>query len=56
MFSLYIIYVSRGYSLMGSIQECDTVIEYLKRIKSQLYGSSKTCYSADKAADDRKVL
>jgi hypothetical protein len=27
---------------MGSIQECDTIIEYLKRIKSQFYGSSKT--------------
>jgi hypothetical protein len=29
-------------AIMGSIQECDTVTEYLKRIKSQLYGSSKT--------------
>jgi hypothetical protein len=27
---------------MGSIQECDTVTEYLERIKSQFYGSSKT--------------
>jgi hypothetical protein len=27
---------------MGSIQECDTVPEYLERIKSQFYGSSKT--------------
>jgi hypothetical protein len=29
-------------AIMGSIQECDTVTEYLKRIKSQLYGSLKT--------------
>jgi hypothetical protein len=29
-------------TIMGSIQECDTVIEYLKRIKNQFYGSSKT--------------
>jgi hypothetical protein len=29
-------------TIMGSIQECDTIIEYLKRIKSQFYGSSKT--------------
>ena len=29
-------------TIMGSIQECDIVTEYLKRIKSQLYGSSKT--------------
>jgi hypothetical protein len=29
-------------TIMGSIQECDTVTEYLKRIKSQFYGSSKT--------------
>jgi hypothetical protein len=28
-------------TIMGSIQECDTVIEYLERIKSQFYGSSK---------------
>jgi hypothetical protein len=28
--------------IMDSIQECDTVTEYLKRIKSQFYGSSKT--------------
>jgi hypothetical protein len=27
---------------MDSIQECDTIIEYLERIKSQFYGSSKT--------------
>jgi hypothetical protein len=42
-------------TIMGSIQECDTVTEYLERIKCQFYGSSKTCYSADKAADDRKI-
>jgi hypothetical protein len=42
-------------TIMGSIQECDTVIEYLERIKSQFYSSSKTCNSADKAADDRKI-
>jgi hypothetical protein len=29
-------------TIMGSIQECDTVTEYLERIKSQFYGSSKT--------------
>jgi hypothetical protein len=29
-------------TIIGSIQECDTVIEYLERIKSQFYGSSKT--------------
>jgi hypothetical protein len=28
--------------IMGSIQECDTVTEYLERTKSQFYGSSKT--------------
>jgi hypothetical protein len=28
-------------TIMGSIQECDTVTEYLERIKSQFYGSSK---------------
>ena len=27
---------------MGSIPECDTVIEYLERINSQFIGSSKT--------------
>jgi hypothetical protein len=27
---------------MGSIQEYDTVTDYLERIKSQFYGSSKT--------------
>jgi hypothetical protein len=27
---------------MGSIQECDTVTEYLERIKNQFYDSSKT--------------
>jgi hypothetical protein len=30
------------HTIMGSIQECDTVTEYLERIKSQFYGSSKT--------------
>jgi hypothetical protein len=29
-------------TIMGSIQECDTVTEYLQRLKSQFYGSSKT--------------
>jgi hypothetical protein len=29
-------------TIIGSIQECNTVTEYLKRIKSQFYGSSKT--------------
>jgi hypothetical protein len=29
-------------TIIGSIQECDTVTEYLERIKSQFYGSSKT--------------
>jgi hypothetical protein len=29
-------------TIMGSIQECDTITEYLERIKSQFNGSSKT--------------
>ena len=29
--------------IMGLISECDTVTEYLDRIKSQFTGSSKTC-------------
>ena len=29
--------------IMGSISECDTVTEYLDRIKSQFTVSSKTC-------------
>ena len=29
-------------AIMGSILECDTVTEYLNRIKSQFTGSSKT--------------
>ena len=29
-------------AIVGSISECDTVIEYLDRIKSQFTGSSKT--------------
>ena len=29
--------------IVGSISECDTVTEYLDRIKSQFTGSSKTC-------------
>ena len=29
-------------SIAGSIPECDTVTEYLDRIKGQFYGSSKT--------------
>jgi hypothetical protein len=29
-------------TIMGSIQECDTIKEYLKRIKNQFYGSLKT--------------
>ena len=31
-----------GPTIVGSILECDTVIEYLDRIKSQFTGSSKT--------------
>ena len=42
--------------IVGSIPECDTVTEYLDRIKSQFIGSSKTCYLADKAASDRELL
>ena len=42
--------------IMGSIPVCDTVTEYLDRIKSQFTGSLKTCYPADKAAGDREVL
>jgi hypothetical protein len=29
-------------AIVGSIPECDTVIEYLDKIKSQFTGSSKT--------------
>ena len=43
-------------TIMGLIPECDTVTEYLDRIKSQFTGSSKTCYPADKAAGDRELL
>ena len=42
--------------IVGSIPECDTVTEYLDRIKSQFTGFSKTCYPADKVAGDREVL
>ena len=42
--------------IMGSIPVCDTVTEYLNRIKSQFTGSSKTCYLADKAAGDRVLI
>ena len=31
-----------GPTIVGSIPECDTIIEYLDRIKSQFTGSSKT--------------
>ena len=30
-------------AIVGSIPECDTITEYLDRIKSQFTGSSKTC-------------
>ena len=43
-------------AIVGSIPECDTITRYLNRIKSQITGSSKTCYPADKAAGDREVL
>ena len=43
-------------AIVGSILECDTVTEYLDRIKSQFTGSSKTYYSADKAAGHRELL
>ena len=43
-------------AIVGSIPECDTTTEYLDRIKSQFTGSSKTCYTADKATGDREVL
>ena len=43
-------------AIVGSIPECDTVTEYLDRIKSQFTSSSKTCYPADKATGDREVL
>ena len=42
--------------IVGSILECDTITEYLDRIKSQFTGSSKTCYPADKATGDRVIL
>ena len=43
-------------AIVGSIPECDTVTEYLDRIKSQFTSSSKTCYLANKAAGDRELL
>ena len=43
-------------AIVDSILECDTVTEYLDRIKSQFTSSSKTCYPADKAAGDRVLL
>ena len=43
-------------AIVGSIPECDTVTEYLDRIKSQFTDSSKTCYPADKATADREIL
>ena len=43
-------------AIVDSILECDTVTEYLDRIKSQFIGASKTCYPADKAAGDRELL
>jgi hypothetical protein len=44
-------------AIVGSITECDTVIEYLDRIKSQFTGSSKT-YATQliKIAGDREVF
>ena len=42
--------------IVGSIPECDTVTEYLDRIKIQFTGSSDICYPANKAAGDREVL
>jgi hypothetical protein len=43
-------------AIVGSIPKCDTVTEYLDRIKSQFTGSSKTCYPAYKTAGDREVF
>ena len=43
-------------AIVGLILECDTVTEYLDRIKSQFTDTSKTCYSADKAAGNRVLL
>ena len=37
-------------AIVGSMSECDTVTEYLDRIKSQFTGSSKTCYPANKSS------
>ena len=42
--------------IVVSILECDTITEYLERIKSQFTGSSKTCYLADKVAGDKVLL
>ena len=44
-------------AIVGLIPECDTVIEYLDRTKSQFTGSSKT-YATQliKAAGDRELL
>ena len=44
-------------AIMGSIPECDTVTEYLDRIKSQFTSSSKDiCHLADKAAGHRVLI
>ena len=55
-------------AIVGSIPECDTVTEYLDRIKSQFTGSSKTykesihwlfkdiCHLADEAAGDSLLI
>ena len=55
-------------TIVGSILECDTVTEYLDRIKSQFTSSSKTykepvhwlfkdiCHSADEVAGDRVLI
>ena len=45
-----------GPAIVGSILDCDTITEYLERIKSQFTDSSKTCNPADQAAGNRKVL
>ena len=44
-------------AIVGSIPECDTVTEYLKKNKESVHWLFKDiCYLADKAASNREVL
>ena len=44
-------------AIVGSIPECDTVTEYLKKNKESVHWLFKDiCYLADKAVGDRELL